>query len=150
MKPTLEQLCHSDTALTHGIDNTVSDAVILANLQNLIDAILIPVQCHFGGVLDITSGYRCAALNEKLGGIADSQHCTGQAVDFGILDIDIYDIAIFIRDTLDFDQLIMENRTSNDKNKGWVHVSYSGDAPNRKQVLTINGNTRCDGLVKEK
>ncbi len=148
-KPTITQLCYSDTALSCGIDNAVPDKNIKTNLQALIDHILFPVKQHFGGQLDITSGYRCAPLNEKLGGAQNSQHCTGQAVDFGIIDTDIYDIAVFIRDRLDFDQLIMENRTSTDKNKGWVHVSYSCDTPNRKQVLTINGTTRHDGLVKE-
>jgi hypothetical protein len=44
------------------------------------------------------------------------------------------DIFFFIKDNLDFDQLIAENPVKG--NPSWVHVSYSFEN-NRKQVLVF-------------
>ena len=97
----------SKVAQEKGFDNTAPTEII-TNLQQLAEKILEPVLAHFGGVLDITSGYRCKALNDCLGSSDGSQHCLGEAVDFGIIDTDIYDIAAWIVDNLDFDHLILE------------------------------------------
>ena len=140
-------LYFSKKAESLGIDNTPPDEV-RANLSALVEHILEPVMAHFGGQVDITSGYRCEALNQEIGGAGASQHCTGEAVDFGIIDTDIYDIACFIRDNLTFDQLIMENRNPGDFNKGWVHVSYCRHGDNRGQVQTYRDGEYVDGLVK--
>lgn len=142
-----EQLCKSETALKHGINNTPEDARILANLAALEEHILEPVFKHFGSTPDITSGYRCPELNKIVGGEPDSQHCLGQAADFGILDTDIFEIASWIKETLEFDHLILEKYNPQDLNKGWVHVSYCRDT-NRQQVQTFDGLDYYEGLLK--
>ena len=40
----------------------------------------------------------------------------------------------YIKDNLDFDQLIWEFGSTNPK---WIHVSYKNEKENRKQILII-------------
>ena len=46
------------------------------------------------------------------------------------------DLAKWIQDNLDFDQLILEFYDGVDPNSGWIHCSYKRDGSNRKDVLT--------------
>ena len=68
---------------------------------------LQPVRDHFG-VTVINSGYRGPALNEAVGGSSKSQHCKGEAADIECPGVPNYDVAKWIEDNLDFDQLILE------------------------------------------
>ena len=95
------------------------------------------------GVTIITSGYRSADLNYAIGGSNTSQHCKGQAVDIECPGTPNYDVAKWIEDNLEFDQLILEFYTPGIPDSGWVHVSYNSEE-NRKSVLTAlkeNGKT---------
>ena len=55
-------------------------------------------------------------------------------------------LAAWIRDNLDYDQLILEFYESHDPTSGWVHCSITG-GPNRKQLLTINRQGTTSGLL---
>jgi hypothetical protein len=129
----LNEFTKSDTAVRKGIDNTPND-VHLENMKALCENVLQKVRSHFGKSVRITSGYRSPELCEAIGSSSRSQHAKGQAADFEITGIDNKDLAIWIRDNVDFDQLILEFYTEGDPNSGWVHCSYSDD--NRKQVLS--------------
>ena len=59
----------------------------------------------------------------------------------------IEDLAEWIKNTLDFDQLILEFYNGKDPRSGWVHVSYKDSQNNRKQVLTINKQGTFQGLI---
>ena len=74
-----------------------------------------------------------------MGSKSNSQHTTGQAVDFEIPGIPNLAVAEWIRDKLDFDQLILEFFDPEEPHSGWVHVSLK-KKDNRNQVLTINSN----------
>ena len=131
----LAEITRSDTAKRHGIDNTPT-AEHLENFKLLADKFFEPIREHFKTPIFISSGYRSKALNSFIKGSASSQHCTGQAID---IDMDgsngevtnrmVFD---FIKNKLDFDQLIWEFGT--DFNPDWVHVSYV-KGKNRKQKL---------------
>jgi len=131
----LAEITRSDTAKRHGIDNTPT-AEHLENFKLLADKVFEPIREHFKTPIFISSGYRSKALNSFIKGSASSQHCTGQAID---IDMDgsngevtnrmVFD---FIKNKLDFDQLIWEFGT--DFNPDWVHVSYV-KGKNRKQKL---------------
>jgi hypothetical protein len=54
-------------------------------------------------------------------------------------------VAEWIRDHLDFDQLILEFHDPEDPMSGWVHVSLK-EKENRRQVLTINHKGVWAGL----
>lgn len=65
--------------------------------ENKVDEKLVEylqkIRDHFGKPVDITSGYRCAEHNAKVGGVSSSLHTKGQAADFVIDGVDPYDIA---------------------------------------------------------
>jgi hypothetical protein len=131
----LSEITRSDTAKRHGIDNTPTFEH-LENFKLLAEKIFEPIREHFGVPIFISSGYRSKALNSFIKGSPSSQHCKGQAID---IDMDggngevtnrmVFD---FIKDKLDFDQLIWEFGT--DLNPDWVHVSFVKSG-NRKQKL---------------
>jgi len=138
---TLQEYIKSQTALRQGIDNTPSDEH-LASAKKLFEMVVQPVRDHFG-VTVINSGYRGPALNAAVGGSATSQHCKGEAVDIECPGTPNYDVAKWIEDNLDYDQLILEFYTPGIPDSGWVHVSYKPEG-NRKQSLTAmkeNGKT---------
>ncbi len=138
----LLELTKSDTAIRKDIDNTPDD-VVIANLQALVDNVLQVVRDEFGSVR-VTSGYRSPLLNSSIGGSKTSQHCFGFAADFEVGDKDNKELAVWIRDNLEFTQLILEFYTEGDANSGWVHCAY--DATDlKKQVLTA---TKVDGKTK--
>ena len=137
--PYYEDLIASETALKHHIDNTPTDPKILKNLEALSTHILQPVFAHFKGQPDITSGYRCLALNRLLKSPDSSQHIVGEAVDFGIKDTDIREIAYWMDQNLGYDHLIIEKFNPNDLNKGWVHCSYKREGQNRHLFQNFDG-----------
>lgn len=138
----LDELIKSDTAIRKGIDNK-PDEKVTANLQALVNNILQPVRDKYGRV-KVTSGYRSPELNASIGGSKTSHHCYGYAADFEVEGMDNKELAMWIRDNLQFTQLILEFYTPGDPNSGWVHCSY--DASDLKaQVLTA---TKVDGKTK--
>ena len=136
----LSEMTKSDTAARKGIENTPTDQH-KESMKLLCDKILQPVREHFAKSVRVTSGYRSEALCEAIGSSKTSQHAKGQAADFEITGIDNKELAEWIIDNLDFDQIILEFYTEGDANSGWVHCSYKMH-DNRKQVLRAS---RKDG-----
>ncbi len=140
----LAEVTRSETAKRKGISNTPT-AEHLENFKILAENVFEKIRAHFGVPIHISSGYRSKELNDAIGGSQTSQHSKGQAIDIdmdgsssGVTNADVYN---FIKDNLEFDQLIWEFGT--DKNPDWVHVSYV-NGPNRKQKLKAvrtNGKT---------
>jgi len=138
---TLQEYTKSQTATRKGLDNTPGEEH-LASAKLLFENVVQKVRDHFG-VTVINSGYRGPALNTAVGGSSNSQHCKGEAVDIECPGTSNYDVAKWIEDNLDFDQLILEFITLGIPDSGWVHVSYKSEG-NRKQSLTAmkeNGKT---------
>ena len=129
----LSEMTKSATAERLGVDNSPS-TIHLVNLTHLAIHILQPVRDQFG-VITINSGYRSPALNAKVGGAKTSQHCNGQAADFESFSTPNPDLAKWIANNLEFDQLILEFYDGKDPNSGWVHCSYNLMG-NRKKILT--------------
>lgn len=116
-------------------DNTPSMQVI-DNLQQLVDNVLQPLRDKFGQVT-VTSGYRSPDVNKAIGGSGTSDHCKGFAADIEIGGKDNKELAQYIRDNMEFTQLILEFYTPGVADSGWVHVSY--DKGNlKKQCLTAS------------
>ena len=125
----------SNTATRRGIDNT-PNAEQLENMELVAKEVFEPLRIYVNGPIKINSFFRCPELNKAIGGSSKSQHCKGQAMDiddtFGrMTNAEMYH---FIKDHLDFDQLIWE--FGDNENPNWVHVSYVTHRPNRKK-LTI-------------
>jgi putative chitinase len=139
----LLEFIKSEIATRKRIDNTPS-TVHLINLKKVCEKILEPVRTHFSNPVRITSGYRSPALNAAVGGSAKSQHCNGEAVDFEIDGLPNPNLAKWVSENCEYDQIILEFYDSKEgPNSGWVHASYS-EGNNRKQILTavtVNGKT---------
>lgn len=113
-------------------------------LKLLAEKVLQPIRDHFDKPVIISSGYRSQAVNRAVGGSLKSQHMTGEAADFEIPTIDNYELAQWIKNNLNYDQLILEFYTG--ANSGWIHVGYSPRHLN--QELTINRFGHFQGLKK--
>lgn len=133
----------STTAKRLGIDNT-PNAEEMSNMRHVAENVFQPVREHFDTPIYVSSFYRSEALNKAIKGSPSSTHVKGEAMD---LDADVYnkvtnaEIFHYIKDNLEFDQLIWEFGT--DQNPDWVHVSLSKGV-NRKQVLVakrVHGKT---------
>ena len=146
----LEEFEKSSTAIRHGIENKAGSGEI-KNLTDLCYAILEPVRAKFEKPIIITSGYRTEALCEILKSSKSSQHTKGEAVDFEIAGVSNLQVALWIQNNCNFDQLILEFWKAEDKdpNSGWVHCSFA-EGSNRKQVLTFDGKTYTNGLPDAK
>ena len=133
---TLEEFENSSTATTHGINNKMNESQI-ASAKLLCENVFEPLRSYLNTPIKINSGYRSAQLNKMIKGSLTSQHCKAEALDLHIGAKGFN----FIKDKLEFDQLIWE--FGNDENPQWVHVSFS--KRNRKQVLKAykqNGKTK--------
>ena len=139
----LLELTKSQTAERKGIDNTPS-AEHQDNLKSLCTSILQPIRDHFSRVVTISSGYRSEALCVAIGSKTTSQHAKGQAADFEIFGVSNKELADYINEELEYDQLILEYWKESDPNSGWVHCSFNTEG-NRKQYLRAykeNGRTK--------
>ena len=133
---TMEELCASDTAKKKGINNK-PNAKQMINLVYLTAYVLEPLRVAMKEPIKIGSGFRCESLNKAVGGVSNSQHMKGQAVDLCI-DGDIKKGKKwfeYIKNHLPFDQLIWEKNPKT--GSYWVHVSYvyPGFGRNRRQVI---------------
>lgn len=138
-----KEATQSQTAVRKGISNE-PDAYQLQNMQLLAEKVFEPLREHFGVPIAINSFFRSQKLNKAIGGVAGSQHTQGRAIDVddtlgGVSNKQMFE---YIKDNLDFDQLIWE--FGNDNNPDWVHISYVSPTENRNRVLRAskkNGKT---------
>ena len=135
---------YSITAIRKGIDNEPNEEQ-LSNMKLVAEKIFEPVRTHFKVPIKVNSFFRSPDLNKAIGGSTKSQHCKGQAIDIDdtygkIKNSDIY---WWIKENLDFDQMIWE--FGNNDNPDWVHVSYVSPDKNRNRCLKAyreNGKTK--------
>jgi len=140
---TMAEFTKSQTAERRGIDNT-PEGEHLEAAKELFVNVVQPVRDAFG-VTVINSGYRSPELNEAVGGSSRSQHCKGEAADIECPGYANGDLARWIAENLEFDQLILEFYTPGIPDSGWVHVSYKADGTNRGECLTAS---RIDGKTE--
>ena len=138
----LAEMIKSETALRQGLDNDPGETEI-ENLRALCENVLQPVRDAYGRGVKVNSGFRHPDVNAAVGGSRTSDHCKGMAADIEIPGVANADLAEWIKDNLEFTQLILEFYTPGVPDSGWVHVSYD---PNnlKKQALTAlkeNGKT---------
>ena len=130
----------------------------LKNIKKLAENIYEPLYNFFNTPIFISSLFRNKTLNKLLGGSSTSQHCAnkGAAIDLDaqvrnvITNRDIFD---FIRDTLDYDQLIAEHIDSASDDPAWIHCSYISENDNRRIAMVSfleNGKTKYRRYKPEK
>jgi hypothetical protein len=141
----LAEVTRSETAKRNGISNMPTELHI-ANFKLLAENVFEPIRNNFRCPIHISSGYRSIELNRAIKGSLTSQHCQGEAIDIdmdgtpnGVTNKMVFD---YIKDNLDFDQLIWDFGSS--ENPDWCHVSYESTGKQRKQILKatrVNGKT---------
>lgn len=118
---TLQELIHSTTADKHRITN-IPDAEQTRNLQYGVDMVLQPLRNKYGKPIVITSGYRCAALNKLVGGVANSFHLQGNAADIRVHSHEEAEELFQILKTIpSVDVALFEHSTSS----CWLHVQWN-------------------------
>lgn len=124
----------SNTALRLGIENTPG-AEQLEKMEIVAKEVFEPLREWVGGPIKVNSFFRGEKLNKAVGGSTKSQHMSGQAMDIddGFGHRSNADMYGFIKENLDFDQMIWE--FGDDENPDWVHVSFVSKEENRNRCL---------------
>lgn len=146
----LSEFTKSDYAIRNSIDNNPTQEGV-KKLELLCIYVLETIREHFKKAIKINSGYRSSALNKGIGGSESSQHSKCEAADIEIMGVDNRELALWIKQNIDFDQLILEfyNPAEKDPNSGWVHVSYVSCQKNRHSILTAYKNEQGHTKYKE-
>ena len=135
---------YSRTGERRDLDNTPNEDQI-KRMKEVAENLFEPLRKWVGGPIKINSFFRGEPVNTAIGGSTRSQHMKGQAIDiddtFGHkTNAEMYH---YIKDNLDFDQMIWEFGT--DKNPNWLHISWVSHRPNRKKLTIakkVNGRTK--------
>ena len=148
----LKELTSSQTAERKGIDNTPGPEH-QEHLKSLCVNVLQPIRDYFSKVGTISSGYRSPELCTAIGSKITSQHAKGEAADFEIFGLSNKELADWINENLDYDQLILEYWKESDPNSGWVHCSFvtpNDFGQNRRQYLRAykeDGKTKYEQVL---
>ena len=142
----LAELIKSQVAERKGIPNNPSPDQI-DNLKSLCINVLQPIRSEFDKPVIISSGFRSAELCIAIGSKPTSQHAEGKAADLEIPGVDNMELAMWIKNNLNFDQLILEFYKDGEPNSGWIHVSWNGD-DNRNQTLRAMRNDNDKVIYK--
>lgn len=135
----------SSEAIKFGIKNKPSEEE-LSNMKDVAENIFEPLRKHFGNKpIYISSFFRSVELNKKISNSSStSQHCLGMAMDIdadyfnnGITNLDIFN---YIKDNLEFDQLIKEFPIKGEPS--WIHVSYNKAGNRKKCMVSYHKNNR--------
>ena len=135
---------YSRTGERKDLDNTPNEEQLKC-MKEVAENLFEPLREWVGGPIKINSFFRGEPVNTAIGGSRKSQHMKGQAIDID----DTFrhktnaEMYYYIKDNLDFDQMIWE--FGDDKNPNWVHISWVSHRPNRKKLTIakrINGKTK--------
>lgn len=84
---TVDDLIKSHTARLRQIDNQPSTEIMKELEMTACKMNVIGLYAHMmGATIQVTSGYRCEELNKIVGGVNNSLHMQGRAVDFVVSD----------------------------------------------------------------
>ena len=123
---TWEEFQRSEAADKLGIDNSIPDESIAAQIRSLVVTVLQPLRGAYGKPLAVNSGYRSPVLNKAIKGANSSQHTKGQAAD--IATDNPRELArLVLRKNLPFDQMILYPT--------FIHLSHKHPGPQRSQIL---------------
>lgn len=121
----VDEFLRSETAEKLAIDNTPTDPTIIDNINYSLTR-LNEIREGYGKKIIISSGYRCPELNKAVGGVKDSKHQEGLAVD---LNWD-KELLYYITDNMQFDKLIREKAG----NTRWIHIQFRRDRETERNL----------------
>ena len=99
---------------------------VVANLTYGCHQLLEPARLEVGPII-INSGFRCEAVNRRVGGVSNSQHLIGQAADIRSKDpAHFWQLVEYLKSCQHADQLLTGN--------GWLHLSWNPFAQPRRYI----------------
>lgn len=127
----------------HGMTNVYNTAPSQEHANNIQEALrncFIPLKLAWGeyckenklgsGGWNINSGYRAPDYNKAIGGVQNSAHAVGYAIDIGplngktkLLGEFIYNYCCNAKNNIRFDQCLAE-KASTSPGEGWIHLGY--------------------------
>lgn len=130
------EVIDSTTAENHGIDNTIPTEKVATALKELFFTVMEPVRSLYKKPIQITSGYRCKALNTLVGGSKNSQHMLGEAADFVQFGVNSYDLwKLVALSNIPFDQIIYYDFGT------WIHISHKLEGNQRRLITRASKDT---------
>lgn len=140
---TIEEATVSSTAKKLGLDNSPNSTELWE--IKFTAGCMEEVRRLLGNKpIKVNSWFRSAAVNKAVGGVANSQHRKGQAVDFVCpqfgTPLEICRYLSSLKDSLGYDQLILEPT--------WVHISFVRNSPRRKDLTLAPGGKYLNGIVE--
>ena len=121
------EFIYSAKAVQAGLDNMPPADAQMA-IRNLVRKLLEPLRVYTREPIVISSGYRSEEVNRLVGGVPNSQHRKGEAVDvytFGSFRL----LENLINSGLNFDQAILY------RSRKFLHLSLKYKGANRRQVI---------------
>ena len=129
-----EEMTRSAWAEAHHVENT-PDELQVAAMINLCWKLGEPLREVFGPIR-VNSGFRCPRVNEGVGGVGNSKHLSGEAMDIYIPNRERgKEYFLFIRKNVDFDQLLFEY---NKRGGMWIHCSVCLDPKENRHQAIMN------------
>lgn len=135
---TLNEATESHKADMLNINNDLPpDKLILA--IHFAETVLQPIRDRIGEIFNVSSWWRCKALNKAVNGAKNSAHLSAMAVDFlieGKTAKQTFDLVLIaLKDLrIQFDQLIIEHNTKTGAK--WVHLGVKLKG-NRNQSFSL-------------
>lgn len=136
---TLYEATRSSKAIQLGIDNSMTPAIHM-QAEWFAKNVLQPIRDRICKPFNVSSWYRCPALNKAVGGVYNSSHLSGMAIDFMIEGLSVKEtwetVLVALKDLrIEFDQLIMERNTKT--GAVWVHLGVKKTG-NRNQFFKLD------------
>ena len=126
------------------------------NVMAVMTEVVTPVARAYGKEIEIMKGFSCPVFNknEKVKDIKAQDHVKGEAVDLKAVGLEGRDlrfenveIARVIVQTVEFDELVLEDVPADGIEPKSLHVSYRKGGKNRKVVLKhVSGKAECEEL----
>lgn len=144
---TVKEFTDSDLAARHEVNNDLP--IDLYDAARATAQMMERIRGHLSYQrttdvpIDVTSAYRCLALNRLLGSKDTSDHVRMRAIDFRApgfgTPLAICKTLVPVMDVLGIGQVVYENT--------WVHVSSVKPVKDINRILTVQGKGYIPGIV---
>lgn len=137
----LNEATFSTTAVARKLEN-LPDSQQLERMKFTAEKMEEVRELLGGNPIKVNSWFRSAEVNAAVGGVPNSQHARGEAVDFtSIWFGNPREICKFLqrhKDSLQYDQLILE--------PSWVHISFTLSNPRKKDLTYLGKGRYVNGI----
>lgn len=113
---------------------------IACNMKKVAENCLDQIKAQYSNMF-VTSGFRP--------GSGTSQHELGEAIDMqfkGVSKSEYYDIAVWIKNNINFDKLLLEYKTTG-SGMPWIHITYKTNP--RKEIYTYMNNSKVSSDIRK-